>query len=253
MAGSEPIDPPEVVLITGASSGIGAAVARAFAADGAAVGLMARGRSALAALGAELGSAAVALVGDVTRHTDVTEALDRLEADAGPITCVVNCAGTCSPVELANLDHAAWREVIDVNLTGTFLVAREAGLRMRGYGRGSVVNVGSEMGELGASGYVAYCASKAGVMGLTRALAVELAPTVRVNAVCPGPVDTPMLDDEFQLTGDPERARHQTEQRVPLRRVASAEEVAEAIVFLARCTYASGSALALDGGTTITV
>jgi NAD(P)-dependent dehydrogenase (short-subunit alcohol dehydrogenase family) len=253
MAGPHPTDPHEVVLITGASSGIGAAVARAVAADAAAVGLMARGGNTLAALAAELGSRAATLVGDVTRHADVTRALDRLEAEAGPVTRVINCAGTCSPVELADLDPAAWREVIDVNLTGTFLVAREAGLRMRHRGGGSIVNVGSELGTLGASGYVAYCASKAGVIGLTRALAVELAPTVRVNAVCPGPVDTPMLDAEFSLTGNREKARDETERRVPLRRIATADEVAGAIVFLAGCTYASGSALALDGGTTIAI
>jgi NAD(P)-dependent dehydrogenase (short-subunit alcohol dehydrogenase family) len=154
-------------------------------------------------------------------------------------------------VALEDLDAAQWREVIDVNLGGSFLVAREAGLRMRDRDGGAIVNVGSELGQLGAAGYVAYCASKAGVLGLTRALAVELAPSVRVNAVCPGPVDTPMLDHEFALSGDAPQARAETKRRVPLGRIATAAEVAEAIVFLARSGYASGAAFALDGGSTI--
>jgi NAD(P)-dependent dehydrogenase (short-subunit alcohol dehydrogenase family) len=212
----------DVVFITGASSGIGAAAARAFAASGAGVGLMARDPDRLAALAAEVGDAAVALPGNVIDPGEVTRSLDRPEAEAGSATCVVNCAGVCVPVALE-----------------------------RDRGGGAIVNVGSELGALGAPGYVAYCASKAGVLGLTRALAVELAPSVRVNAVCPGPVDTPMLDHEFALSEDALQARAHTERRVPLGRIASPAEIASAIVFLSGSTYASGAALALDGGSTI--
>jgi NAD(P)-dependent dehydrogenase (short-subunit alcohol dehydrogenase family) len=99
--------------------------------------------------------------------------------------------------------------------------------------------------------YVAYCASKAGVIGLTKALAAELAPSVRVNAVCPGPVDTPMLDAEFKSFPDPRAAHDATLERLPLRRFATAEEVAEAVLYLAAdATYATGTTLELDGGST---
>jgi NAD(P)-dependent dehydrogenase (short-subunit alcohol dehydrogenase family) len=241
-----------VVLITGASSGIGAATARLFAARGARVGLMARGAEGLKNLEAELGGdAAVVLPGDVADADHVTRAVDTLEAAFGPVTCGVNSAGVCRPVALAELDPGAWREAIDINLSGSFFVARELGLRMRERGSGSIVNVSSEMGMLGATDYVAYCASKAGVLGLTRALAAELAPEVRVNAVCPGPIDTPMLDAEFALSGNPEAALRATNERVPLGRRGTAVEVAESILFLADASYATGSALALDGGATV--
>ena len=243
----------DVVLVTGASSGIGLATARAYAARGARLGLLARRRSTLDGLVDELGAeCAVALPADVADADQVAAALDALVERFGDVDVAVNSAGVCPAIALGDLTTADWRHVIDVNLTGTFNVAREAGLRMRAGGGGAIVNVGSEMGEIGAAGYVAYCASKAAVAGLTRALAAELAPDVRVNAVCPGPVDTPMLDAEFEATGDPERALRESDARVPLARRGRPEEVAEAIVYLAGSTYATGTALALDGGTTIT-
>lgn len=242
---------PQVVLITGASSGIGAAAARLFAARGSRVGLIARTRDALEARAAELGDAALVLVADVSDPAGIAAAVDALEDAFGRVTCAVNCAGVCRPVALEDLDPPTWREVIDVNLSGSFFVAREVGLRMRARDGGAIVNVGSEMSALGAGDYVAYCASKAGVLGLTRALAAELAPSVRVNAVCPGPIDTPMLDAEFACSGDPDAALAETNARVPLGRRGTADEVADAIVFLATSSYATGSALALDGGSTI--
>ena len=183
-----------VVLVTGASSGIGAATARLFVQRSACVGLMARDTARLEDLSSELGARTLALPGDVSVSEDAATALDRLEAVFGTVTCAVNAAGICWPIALAQLDGSAWQRVIDTNLTGSFFVAREAGLRMRANGSGSIVNLASEMAVLGAPDYGAYCASKAGVIGLTSALAAELAPTVRVNAVCPGPIDTPMLE-----------------------------------------------------------
>jgi NAD(P)-dependent dehydrogenase (short-subunit alcohol dehydrogenase family) len=117
---------------------------------------------------------------------------------------------------------------------------------------GTIVNIGSEMSFIAMAQYAAYCASKAGVLGLTRALAAEFAPHVTVNAVCPGPVDTPMLESEFEWFGDATQARAETEERVPLGRIATASEVAELIVFTAlKAPYSTGAAFRIDGGTTI--
>jgi NAD(P)-dependent dehydrogenase (short-subunit alcohol dehydrogenase family) len=243
----------DVILITGASSGIGTATARAFAARGAKVGLLGRRREALDQLVDELGADnALALTADVADPGQVAAALDALVDRFGALDVAVNSAGVCPTLGLAETTPEAWQQVIDINLSGTFFVARDAGLRMRESGGGAIVNVASEMANMGAAGYVAYCASKAAVTGLTRALAVELAPDVRVNAVSPGPIDTPMLDAEFEGTGDYEAALRESDARVPLGRRGTPEEVAEAIVYLATSTYATGAALALDGGTTIT-
>jgi NAD(P)-dependent dehydrogenase (short-subunit alcohol dehydrogenase family) len=241
-----------VALITGASSGIGAATARAFVREGARVALVARRPEPLDAVAGELGDAAIAIPADVADPDQVRDAVDRAEDRLGRLDIAVNSAGVAWPVALDKLDPAAWRAVIDVNLSGSFYIAREAGLRMARRGGGDIVNVGSELSVMGMSWYVAYCASKAGVLGLTRALAAELAPAVRVNAICPGPVDTPMLDAEFETFGDADQARADTVQRVPLKRLAAAEEVAAGIVYLvAPTTFATGTALALDGGTTM--
>lgn len=237
-------------LITGASSGIGAATARRFVAEGAHVALLARTPEPLERLAEELGAIAVpADVADPEQvHRAVEEAADRL----GGIDVVVNSAGIAAPLALADLDARAWRETIDINLSGSFYVAREAGMRMLAAEGGTIVNIGSDLSFKGSAFYVAYCASKAGVIGLTKALAAELAPTVTVNALCPGPVDTPMLRAEFECSPDPKAAYDEAIERVPLKRLATPDEVAATILYLATdAPYATGMTLELDGGTTI--
>ena len=123
---------------------------------------------------------------------------------------------------------------------------------MAAAGGGSIVNVGSELSSIGMAMYAPYCASKFGVIGLTKALAAELAPTVRVNVVCPGPIDTPMMDAELDWFEDPVAVRAEAIERVPLKRFAAPEEVVEAIRFLAfEAPFATGTTLPLDGGTTM--
>jgi NAD(P)-dependent dehydrogenase (short-subunit alcohol dehydrogenase family) len=238
-----------VALVTGASSGIGAAAARALAAAGAAVAVLARRREPLEAFAAELGEdAALPLVADVADSAQVAAAVDAVLARFGRLDVVVNSAGVSTPASLADTDDGLWGTHLDANLSGSFYVARAAAPHLAE--GGSIVNVGSELAAIGMPMYVAYCASKAGVIGLTKALAAELAPEIRVNAVCPGPVDTPMLAAEFEIFGA-EAALAETLARVPLRRLAEAEEVAAAILYLAAdARYATGTVLALDGGTT---
>jgi NAD(P)-dependent dehydrogenase (short-subunit alcohol dehydrogenase family) len=182
----------------------------------------------------------------------VAEAVSTAHERLGGLDIAINAAGVGMPTPLEDLHPAGWREVLGINLSGTFFVAREAGLRMLDDGGGTIVNVGSELSSIGMGQYSAYCASKFGVVGLTKALAAELAPTVRVNVVCPGPIDTPMMDAEIDWYPDPEATRREAIERVPLKRFAQPEEVVGAIRFLAfEAPFATGAVLPLDGGTTM--
>jgi NAD(P)-dependent dehydrogenase (short-subunit alcohol dehydrogenase family) len=240
------------ILITGASSGVGLAAARGFATEGARVALIARRERILDELVAELGDCAIALPTDITDPEAVAAAVARAWDAWGGLDLVVNAAGVGMPTPLEDLSADGWQEVIDTNLSGTFFVAREAGLRMAEAGGGSIVNVGSELSTIGMSMYAPYCASKFGVIGLTKALAAELAPGVRVNVVCPGPIDTPMMDAELDWFPDPAATRVEAIERVPLKRFAAPEEVVDAIRFLAfDAPFATGATLPLDGGTTM--
>ena len=239
-------------LVTGASSGIGEAAARLFVEKGVRVALVARRPDRLDALAEELGGPehAVALPCDVSDDGSVARMVEAAWDELGGIDVLAHSAGISKPTPLPDLSPELWREVIDVNLSGSFYVGREVGLRMRDAGGGSMVFVSSESAFLGEAAFVAYCASKGGMVALTKALAAELGPTVRVNVVCPGTVDTPMVATDFGALPDPEGARREVEQRIPLGRLARPEEIAEGIIYLAGATFATGMALNLDGGTT---
>src|SRR5262249_50949845 len=150
------------------------------------------------------GEGAVAFGTDVADPNAVAVSVAAAWEALGGLDVVVNAAGVGLPTPLEELDAGGWQEVIDTNLSGTFFVAREVGLRMVAGEGGSIVNIGSELSSIGAAMYAPYCASKFGVVGLTKALAAELAPKVRVNVVCPGPIDTPMMDAEIEWYPDPE-------------------------------------------------
>lgn len=240
------------VLITGASSGVGEAAARMFAAEGASIALLARSGERLAALASELGANAYGIVVDVSDPDAVATAVADANDVLGGLEVAVNAAGIAHEATLAELSPADWKQMIDINLSGTFYVAREAAVLMLSAGGGSIVNVGSDLAIMGHAGYAHYGASKAGVVGMTKNMAAELAPTVRVNVVCPGPIDTPMMDAELAQTEDPEAARRQGMARVPMRRFATPEEIAAAIRLLAVETpFATGAVLPVDGGTTV--
>lgn len=238
------------VLVTGASSGVGEATARLFSSRGAAVALVGRRNQELTRAAESLEGPALVLLGDVSDPEVAARLVNETIASFGGLDVLVNAAGVAHASALDALTPNVWNEVIGTNLSGTFFVAREAGLRMRSMGGGSIVNVASDLAFMGVSGLAHYCASKAGVVGLTKALAIELAPHVRVNAVCPGPIDTPMLRQGLAKESDPDLALTSKQDSIPLGKLATPEEVATAIYFLAvEATFATGSAMSLDGGT----
>ena len=240
----------KVALVTGAASGIGRATALALARDGARVLVADRdgaGVQAVAKAIAQQGGEAVATQTDVSQPEQV-EAMVRAAVDAfGRLDCAVNGAGIlATPALLHDLALDQWERTLAVNLTGVFLCMQHELRVMREQGAGSIVNVASGGGVLGTPALGHYCASKHGVLGLTKTAALENARGgVRVNAICPGSTDTPMLQG---FMGSSPEARKMILASAPPGRLGTAEEVAEAAVWLCsdRASYVSGESLFVD-------
>jgi NAD(P)-dependent dehydrogenase (short-subunit alcohol dehydrogenase family) len=237
-----------VAIVTGAASGIGAAVARALASEGARVALVDRdgeGAQRVASAIETLGRGdAFAVRADVTEAADVDAAFTEVDERCGRLDILVNSAGIFELAELTELPLERWQRILDVNLTAPMLLSQRAVRAMSG--GGAIVNISSIAATLGAAGSAAYCASKGGLEALTRALAVELAPRgVRVNAVAPHAIDTPMTSG---LRGTEIGARALA--GIPAGRFGAADEVAAAVLFLSgpRAAFVTGATLAVNGG-----
>jgi NAD(P)-dependent dehydrogenase (short-subunit alcohol dehydrogenase family) len=233
------------VVITGGASGIGAATAARFLDEGSRVVLIDRDEAGCRRMQHQLPALAGTVVADVSDARAVQAAFDRLDSLLGGLDVLINNAGISIRHRFLDITEEEWREVMAVNLSGVFRVAQQAARRMIAAGSGVILNMGSTNGVMGYPFYADYNASKAGVIELTRSMALELAPTVRVNVVCPGYIMTPMQEAEYT----PEMIRA-VNAKIPLGRHGRPEEVAALFAFLAsdEATYLTGQLYVIDGG-----
>ena len=236
-------------FVTGGSRGIGRAVVRRLAAEGYAVGIdYLQARQAAETLAEEIRSAggkALAVQADVSDRGAITAAIRAVEEAFGPVTCLVNNAGIAEQHQFQDIDEAFWRRIFAVNVDGAYHAIQAVLPGMIYRKAGTIVNVSSIWGQRGASCEVAYSATKAAVIGLTRSLAMELAPSgIRVNCVAPGVIRTDMV----QVLGEETLADLAAE--TPVGRLGTPEDIANAVAFLAdeRSAFITGQVITADGG-----
>jgi meso-butanediol dehydrogenase / (S,S)-butanediol dehydrogenase / diacetyl reductase len=244
----------KVALVTGAGSGIGRATAEAFGREGAAVAIADRSIERSEAVGnamAAAGGRAIALGGDVSRDEDCKRLVLETVAAFGTLDILVNNAGIGTSGSVLDTDEATWDALMAVNLKGTFLLSRAALAVMVPRKSGVIVNAGSIAGIRGLPDRAAYIASKFGVVGLTKAMALDhVKDGIRVNCVCPGTTDTPWIAERLQEAKDPDAALAALVARQPMGRLGRADEIAAAYLFLAsdESSFTTGTALVVDGG-----
>jgi NAD(P)-dependent dehydrogenase (short-subunit alcohol dehydrogenase family) len=249
----------QVALITGAGKGIGEAIALAFGAAGMRVAVAARTESDIERVAAVIraaGGAALAVHCDVTRPDSIANAVAAVRRDYGPISVLVNNAGAGESHKFIGHDDALWQRMIDVNLNSVYYMCKAVVPMMVEAKRGRIINIASVASKVGMKFIVAYTAAKHGVLGLTRALAVELvAHNITVNAICPGYVDTPLTDRTIANITTRTRmsaaaARAVLERESPQNRLITSEEVAHVALMLAadNARGITGQAINVDGG-----
>jgi NAD(P)-dependent dehydrogenase (short-subunit alcohol dehydrogenase family) len=255
MSDSKGIFRGKVAFVTGGGTGIGRATALAFARESAnvvVVGVSEQDNQESARMIERAGAQALAVTCDVSSADDVRAALDRTVETFGRLDFAFNNAGVEQPITpAANITEAEWDRIVDINLRGVFLCMKYEIPLMLKRGGGAIVNTSSGAGVRGIAGQAAYCAAKFGIVGLTKAAALDYAKSnIRVNAVCPGIIETPMMD---RFSGGTPEGRERVIAQEPVGRMGSPEEIAAAVVWL--CSDAAGfvvgHAMVIDGGQTV--
>ncbi len=246
----------KVAVVTGGGSGLGREVVLGMAREGAKVvvfDLNADAAESVAEEAKDAGGLAVFQQGDVTKREEIAAGIARAREEFGGFDVIHNNAGVQLEKPLHETTEEDWDWVNTVNMKGVFLGCREAVVAMKETGGGSIVNTASILAHTGDPFLPAYTATKTGVLGLTRAIAVDYAPDgIRCNCVSPGDMETPMIEKYFDATPDPAAARAEMEGAYPGKRIAHPREVANAVLFLAsdEASFVSGIAIIVDGGLT---
>jgi NAD(P)-dependent dehydrogenase (short-subunit alcohol dehydrogenase family) len=247
----------QVSLITGAGSGIGQAVALKFASEGAIVVIVDRNLELAEKtqhLIEQAGGTGWALAVDVTQEQQVADAIATTIQQFGRLDILHNNAGISILKPITETTEADWDFLFNVNLKGVFFGCKHAIPIMVQQGAGVIINTASELAIVGQPLYTAYCATKGGVLAFTRALSVEWAAKgIRINAICPGPTKTPMLEAEFNLASDPMAEESAAIQSIPFGRLGAPDDIAGVALFLASddAKFVHGAAIVVDGGKTI--
>jgi NAD(P)-dependent dehydrogenase (short-subunit alcohol dehydrogenase family) len=246
-----------VAIVTGGGSGIGKAISKVFAEEGASVVVADWNQETGAATAEEIcrqGGSAVFRQTDVSHAKDVERMVGAAVEQYGKLDILVNDAAIQILGKLVDTSEEDWDRLHSVNLKGVFLGCKYAIPAMIRSGGGSIVNIASILGFVGDPDLVAYCAAKGGVIAMTRAAALSYGPDgIRINCICPGDVDTPMVQDYFNKDPNPDALRRQIYQHYALRRIASPEEIARVAVFLGSqsSSFITGGTLVVDGGLTV--
>jgi len=246
----------KVAIVTGGDSGIGKAISELFAAEGASVVIadMNDGGTADSISKEGGGGRAIYVKTDVRNEKHVMRLVAQTKRRFGGIDILCNNAGIELLKPLTQTTEEEWDRVLQTNLKGVFLASKHVIPEMVERGGGAIVNTASQLGLVGLENFTAYCASKGGVILLTRSMALECArQNIRVNCICPGPVQTPMLERELLTEPDPTAARKMWAGRQPIGRLGQPREIAQAALFLAseRSSFVIGHALVIDGGYTL--
>jgi NAD(P)-dependent dehydrogenase (short-subunit alcohol dehydrogenase family) len=241
----------KIALITGAGSGIGRAIALAFALEGAKVALVGRREELVHSVAKEAAGSPLALAGDVSKQADIDRILAQTSAHFGGLNVLVNNAGILHIGDSEQITEAQWDETFNVNVRGLWLLSRSALPYMRKAGGGSIVNVASVLGINGARKRAAYAPSKGAVVLLTKCMAVDHGPDkIRVNAICPSFIETDLTAEVIRKAPDPGAVRRERISVHPIGRLGQPEDIAGLAVYLAsdESSWVTGAALPVDGG-----